>query len=90
MKRHKTAAPTDENIMIAIWVDRVPTPGVLTLAANGTYFDGWEVGCPVGRFETPSEGLWVGRDEGCDVGCPVGREEGLLVGLGENPEGSDG
>lgn len=78
-KRHRTAAPTDENIMIAIWVDKVPTPGLFILAANRTILDGWEVGCPVGRIV-----LWVGRDVGCDVGCPVGLEEGWLVGFGEN------
>ena len=70
--------------MIAIWVDNVPTPGLFMRATTSTNLDGWEVGCPVGRFETPSDGLRDGLEEGCPVGCPVGLEEGLLVGFGEN------
>ena len=65
VKRHRTAAPTDEKIVIAIGVDKVPTPGLFIRATICTNLDGWEVGCPDRRLEMPSEGLWVGRDKGC-------------------------
>ena len=87
MNRQSTAAPTQENMTITDCVERLPSVAPEAAPMMITLWEGREVGCPVGGFDAPKDGLHEGRDEGCPVGCPDGLEDGMLVGNGDRSVG---